>query len=73
MTGSALKRGFKEMLAEANAVIESISVQDLPYLLDDPDVVLLDVRETVERARDGHIPTSNPRAAWSAGIPGRPG
>jgi hypothetical protein len=24
-----LKRGFKQMLAEANAVIESVSVQDL--------------------------------------------
>lgn len=53
-----LKRGFKAMLAEANAVIESVSVQDLPYLLDDPDVVLIDVRESVERERDGTIPDS---------------
>jgi rhodanese-related sulfurtransferase len=53
-----LKRGFKEMLAEANAVIETVSVQDLTYLLDDPDVVLVDVRETVERESDGLIPGS---------------
>lgn len=53
-----LKRGFKQMLAEANAVIETVSVQDLGYLLDDPDVVLVDVRETVERERDGLIPGS---------------
>lgn len=53
-----LKRGFKEMLAEANAVIETISVPDLDYLLDDPEVVLVDVRETVERERDGLIPGS---------------
>jgi rhodanese-related sulfurtransferase len=53
-----LKRGFKQMLAEANAVIETVSVQDLSYLLDDPDVVLVDVRETVERERDGLIPGS---------------
>ncbi|HUT49633.1 MAG TPA: rhodanese-like domain-containing protein [Alphaproteobacteria bacterium] len=53
-----LKRGFKQMLAEANAVIETFSVQDLSYLLDDPDVVLVDVRETVERERDGLIPGS---------------
>ena len=46
-----LKHGFKAMLAEANAVIETVSVQDLRYLLDDPDVVLVDVRETVERER----------------------
>lgn len=53
-----LKRGFKHMLAEANAVIETVSVQDLGYLLDDPDVVLVDVRETVEREREGMIPGS---------------
>lgn len=51
-----LKRGFKEMLAEANAVIETVSVQDLPYHLDDTDVVLVDVRETVELDREGAIP-----------------
>ena len=53
-----LKRGFKDMLAEANAVIETVSVSDLPYLLDDPEVVLVDVRETVERDKDGGIPGS---------------
>ena len=53
-----LKRGFKAMLAEANAVIETISVQDLPYHLEDPEVVLVDVRDTVERGRDGIIPAS---------------
>ena len=53
-----LKRGFKEMLAAANAVIETVSVQDLPYFLDDDEVVLADVRETIERERDGQIPGS---------------
>lgn len=53
-----LKRGFKAMLADANAAIETISVPDLPYLLEDSDVVLVDVRETVERERDGAIPGS---------------
>lgn len=53
-----LRRGFKDMLAEANAVIETISVPDLDYLLDDDEVVLVDVRETVERERDGLIPGS---------------
>ncbi len=53
-----LKRGFKDMLAEANAVIETISVQDLPYLLDDPETVLVDVRDSDERERDGIIPGS---------------
>jgi len=53
-----LKRGFKAMLAEANAVIETVSVQDLPYHLESPDVVLVDVRDTVEREREGVIPAS---------------
>ena len=58
MVDGELKKGFKALLAEANAVIEVISVQDLPYLLDDPDVVLLDVRDAAERLEDGHIPGS---------------
>ncbi len=52
------KRGFKVLLAEANAVIETISVQDLPYHLDDPQVVLVDVREIDERESEGIIPGS---------------
>lgn len=53
-----LKRGFKLMMAEANAAIESVSVQDAAYLMDDPDVLFVDVRETVERENDGCIPGS---------------
>ena len=53
-----LKRGFKDMLAEANAVIETVAVLDLPYHLEDEDVVLLDVRETEERKNEGEIPGS---------------
>jgi len=54
----ALKRGFKALLAEANAVIETVSVADLLYYLEDTGAVLVDVRETVERERDGAIPGS---------------
>ena len=53
-----LKRGFKTMLAEANSMIEVISVQDLPYHLEENMALLVDVRETVERERDGEIPGS---------------
>lgn len=53
-----VKRGFKTMLAEANAVIETVSVQDLAYHLEEAGALLLDVRETVEREHDGHIPDS---------------
>lgn len=54
----ALKRGFKAMLAEANAVVETVSVQDLPYHLEDREAVLVDVRDAVEREREGAIPGS---------------
>jgi rhodanese-related sulfurtransferase len=53
-----LKHGFKAMLAEANAAIETVSVQDLLYYLEDTGAVLVDVRETVEREKDGAIPGS---------------
>lgn len=53
-----LKRGFKAMLAEANAVIETVSVPDLPYHLEDGDTLLVDVRDLAERERDGVIPGS---------------
>jgi len=53
-----LKIGFKELLAQANAEIESVSVQDLPYLQDDDGVVVVDVRDTAEREKNGAIPGS---------------
>ncbi len=53
-----LKRGFKQMLAEANAMIESASVQGLTYLMEDPEAMPVDVRETVEHESNGAIPGS---------------
>ena len=53
-----LKRGFKAMLAEANAVIETISVHDLPYAQEDPETLVVDVRDTAERESEGMIPGS---------------
>ena len=58
MTADGLKYGFKKMLADANAVIETVSVTDFPYLEDDPEVVVLDVRDANEREKDGAIPGS---------------
>jgi rhodanese-related sulfurtransferase len=54
-----LKKGFKQLLAEANAKVESVSVQDAVPLLGDPSVVFLDVREAAER-QNGFIPGSIP-------------
>ena len=58
MSAMALKIGFKELLARANAEIEFISIQDLFYVDDDPDTVIVDVRAAAEREADGAIPGS---------------
>ena len=42
--------GFKDMLAAANAVIETVSAQDALYLTENEQCLFVDVRETVERA-----------------------
>jgi rhodanese-related sulfurtransferase len=52
-----LKKGFKALLAEANATIDTVSVHDALSMVDDPDTVFIDVREGQERAQ-GHIPRS---------------
>ena len=51
-----VERGFKQMLAEANAVIETMAVQDALAVVDDPEIVFVDVRETVELQESGAIP-----------------
>jgi rhodanese-related sulfurtransferase len=51
-----LKRGFKQMLAEANARVETVSVVDLGYVMDDEDTVLVDVRDQIEVESEGKIP-----------------
>ncbi len=49
-----LTKGFKQMLAEAAAVIDGVSVPSALGLLDDPEVVFVDIREGGEWAQ-GHI------------------
>jgi rhodanese-related sulfurtransferase len=53
-----LKHGFRKMMAEANAVIDTISVHDALHLVDDPEVVFIDVREASERMQSGGIKDS---------------
>ncbi len=50
-----LNKGFKQLLAEAGAVIDGVSVPSALGLRDDPEVVFVDVREGSEWAQ-GHIP-----------------
>lgn len=48
--------GIKQMMAEANATIETMSVQDVMAVLGQDDVVLVDIRDPREIERDGRIP-----------------
>ncbi len=52
-----LKKGFKDLLAEANAVVDVIAVHDAVNRHISGDVVFVDVRESDERAK-GTIPQS---------------
>jgi len=51
-----MRKGFRELLAEANAVIETVSVQDAMQVHGEEDVVFVDIREQVEVERTGTIP-----------------
>lgn len=51
-----LKKGVKEMVADANAEIETISVADAGKLLDDENVQFVDIRDVRELEREGMIP-----------------
>lgn len=46
-----LKHGFKKMLAEANAAIETVSVQDAIAAHGEPGYTFIDIRESEERAK----------------------
>jgi len=52
-----LKKGFKQLLAEANANIDSMPVAMARDMFEDDDVVFIDVREAHEREQ-GFIPGS---------------
>lgn len=52
-----LKITAAEMVASARARIEEVETKDLIAMVDDPNVVIVDIRDPRERQR-GHIPGS---------------
>ena len=48
-------RGFKQLITEANAVIETVSVADALVMHGEGDVVCVDIRETVELQQSGTV------------------
>jgi len=53
-----LKLNSAQMVADARARIEELETPALITMLDDPDVVIVDIRDIRERQRGGFIPGS---------------
>ena len=53
-----LKISAAQMVESARARIKEIETQDLMAMVDDPDVVIVDIRDIRERQRSGFIPGS---------------
>jgi rhodanese-related sulfurtransferase len=50
-----LKKGYKQLLAEANAEIETLTVETAISLVGHPDVVFVDLRDPREMDREGKM------------------
>ena len=54
----SLKTSAAEMVTQARAKIEEIETPDLITMMDDPSVIIVDIRDIRERQRSGYIPGS---------------
>ncbi|NRB02387.1 MAG: rhodanese-like domain-containing protein [Rhodobacteraceae bacterium] len=54
----SLKKSSAQMVADARARIEEIETADLIARVEDPDTVIVDIRDPRERQRTGFIPGS---------------
>lgn len=52
----AIKKGIKELVAEAEAEIETLSAAEAITRRGEPDVVIVDIRDIRELYRDGTVP-----------------
>lgn len=55
---NSLKHGIKDLVEEARKSIREIPADEAITLANDPDWLIIDVRDVRERARDGYIPGS---------------
>jgi rhodanese-related sulfurtransferase len=51
-----IKKGYKQLLAEANAEIETLTVEQAVALHGRPDIVFVDLRDPRELEREGRMP-----------------
>jgi len=55
---TSLKTSASDMVNNARARIEEIETSDLIIMMEDPNVVIVDIRDIRERKRSGYIPGS---------------
>ena len=55
---ASLKTSATELVTQARAKIEEIETPDLIAMIDDPNVIIVDIRDIRERQRSGYIPGS---------------
>ncbi|MDE3177938.1 MAG: rhodanese-like domain-containing protein [Pseudomonadota bacterium] len=55
-----MRKSYKDLLAEAEAKIETIAPETARDLLDRPDTLFVDLRDPREREREGIIPGAFP-------------
>lgn len=51
-----MAKGYKQMLAEAEAEVQSVSGADMEGRFEDADIVMVDIRDPRELEREGMIP-----------------
>ena len=51
-----ITKGYKALLAEANATIKTLDVEEAKAMRGRDDVVLVDIRDPRERDREGRVP-----------------
>jgi len=51
-----IKKGYKQLVAEANAEVDTLPVETAIDLVGNPDVVFVDLRDPREMEREGRIP-----------------
>ncbi len=56
MMPGPLTKTAAQMVAEARARVDEVSTRDAIAMLEDPDVVIVDIRDVRERHRTGWIP-----------------
>lgn len=53
-----VRKGYKQLLAEANAIVETLSIGEAAQLADKDDVTFVDIRDVRELAAEGKMPNA---------------